>query len=103
MQVQSVSGQNFRGLQYYPNYGEVLYLIAANTGGCSFDKATNIMRSLAKNKTTTALCVGGDLQNPRLFAEVGGKLFKENIIRGPVSVLKKALKLSNKLDKQECK
>lgn len=101
MQVQSVSNQSFRGLQCHPNYGHVEYVLATKLGWDGFLKADKYLAKLAKNKTSAEVYVGCDPSKPKIFAEVGGKTFKENFFFGPVSVLKKALKLSNKLDVQK--
>ena len=98
MQIQRVSGQNFTSLQCHPNVKEVEYVIATKTGLESFMKASGIMNKLSQNKAYTELYLGGDLaKNPRIYAEVGGKLIKENFFVGPVTVLKRALKIANKL------
>ena len=100
MQIQNVNGQNFKGLQYHPNHGEIDYILATKLGGHGFDKAMKLLDKLSANKTAADVFQGGDLaKTPRIYVEVAGKVFKENLFFGPISTLKKALKYSNKLEK----
>lgn len=101
MQIQSVGNQSFKGLQCHPNYREVEYILATKLGGHGFDKADKCLDMLAKNNTNAEVYLGGDMLKPKIYAEVGGKLFKESWLWGPVTTLKRALKLSNKLDAQK--
>lgn len=98
MQVQSVNGQSFKGLQCHPNFNTIEYVIATKTGQGSFFKASELMDKLSEKKAYTELYLGGELtKNPKIYAEVGGKIIKESFLFGPVSVLRKALKIANKL------
>ena len=100
MQVQNINSQNFKGLQYHPNHGEIDYILATKLGGYGFDKATKLLDKLGANKTAADIFQGGDLaKTPRIYVEVACKLFKENLLFGPITTLKRALKYSNKLDK----
>jgi len=101
MQIQSIGNQSFTGLQCHPNYSEIEYILATKLGGHGFMKADKYLDKLAKNKIPADVYLAGDLTKPKIYAEVGGKLFKESWLWGPVSTLKKALKLSNKLDAQK--
>ncbi len=99
MQVQSVNSQNFMGLKCYPNYSEVQYVLAKKLNGSGFDKAVKYLSKLAKNRAHTDVYVaGGYLQAPKIYAEVGDKLYKENFFNNSIRVLKRALKKSNRFD-----
>lgn len=95
MQIQSVQGQNFSGLQYHPSYREVEYILATKLGWSGFCKADKYLEKLAANKAHTDVYVSGDIENPKIYAEVAGKTFKENFFLGPLTILKRALKKSN--------
>jgi hypothetical protein len=102
MQVQSVNSQSFCGLQCHPNYSTVEYILATKLGWNGFSRADKYLEKLAKNHTNVDVFLGGELtKKPKICAEVGGKTIKEGWFFGPLSVLKKALKLSNKLDAQK--
>lgn len=102
MQIQCINGQSFGALQCHPNYSEVEYILATKLGWGNFNKADKYLDKLAKNKTHADIYIGGDLtKNPKICAEIGGKLIKENFFNGPISILKKALKISNKLETQK--
>ena len=111
MQIQCINGQSFGALQCHPNYSEVEYILATKLSWGNFNKdrinfilneADKYLDKLAKNKTHADIYIGGDLtKNPKICAEIGGKLIKENFFNGPISILKKALKISNKLETQK--
>lgn len=101
MQIQSVNNQSFKGLQCHPNYGQIEYVLATKLGMNGFMRADKYLDKLAKNNIAADVYLGGNMEKPRIYAEVGGKLFKETWLYGPISTLKKALKLSNKLDAQK--
>ncbi len=99
MQIQSVNSQSFSGLQCHPNYSEVEYVLATKLGYKGCVKADKLLEKLSANKAHADIFLGGEMtKKPKIFAEVGGKTIKEGLFFGPISVLKKALKLSNKLD-----
>ncbi len=95
MQVQSVNSQSFKGLQCHPNYSHIEYILATKLGWNGFRKADKLLEKLAANKAHTDVYLGGDVEKPKIYAEVAGKTFKENLFFGPLTVLKKALKKSN--------
>ena len=100
MQIQNYSNTNFKGLQCHPNYAEVQYNIATKYGWNYFDKTMKIIDELAKKKANTDIYLAGDLENPDIYVDIAGKTIKENIFYGAYSVVKKALKLANKIDKE---
>lgn len=101
MQIQNYNNLNFKGLQCHPNYDEVQYIIATKMGGHAFDKTMKIIDTLANKAAHTDIYIGGELtKSPKIYVEIAGKTFKENFFYGPYSVVKKALKLANKIDKQ---
>lgn len=102
MQIQSVNSQSFGALQCHPNYSEIEYILATKLGWGGFNRADKYLDKLAKNKTHADVFLGGEMtKEPKIFVEIGGKTIKESWLFGPMSVLKKALKLSNKLDAQK--
>ena len=97
MQVQSVNSQSFQGLQCHPNYNQVEYVLATKLGWNGFNKADKCLERLSKNSVHADVYVGGTEKHPKICAEVAGKVFKEGFFFGPITVLKKALKISDKL------
>ena len=95
MQIQSINSQSFSGLHCYPNYGQIEYVLATKLNCNGFIKADKLLEKLSKNKANADVFLGGNVENPRIYAEVAGKTFKENFFFGPLTVLKRALKKSN--------
>ena len=100
MQIQSYNNLSFKGVQFHPDYGEVQYTIATKMNAEGFDKTMEIIGKLINKKANTDIYLAGDLENPKIYAEIGGKTFKENFFNSPLRVVKKALKLADKFDKQ---
>lgn len=101
MQVQRTNSYNFKGLQCHPNYGEIQYIIATKMSGYGFEKTMAIIDKLATKKAHTDIYLGGDLEKPKIYADIAGKTIKENFFFGPYTVVKKVLKIADKLDKAE--
>lgn len=101
MQIQRTNGYSFKGLQCHPNYDYIQYIIATKLGAYSFDKTMKCVDALALNKTPADIYLGGNMEAPKIYVDIAGKTLKENFFRGPYSIVKKALKISNKLDKAE--
>jgi hypothetical protein len=100
MQVQSVSNQNFKGLQCHPNYGEVQYILATKLDGYGFDKAVKYLDKLSKFRAHSDVYLVGDVDKPRIHAQVENKLFKESFFFGPITTLKKAFKAARNFDQK---
>ena len=98
MQIQSVSNQNFKGLQCHPNYGEVQYILATKLDGYGFDKAVKYLDKLSKFRAHSDIYLVGDVNYPKIHAQVENKLFKENFFNGPIRTLKKAFKAARNFD-----
>ena len=98
MQIQNYNNLSFKGLKCYPNYEEVQYVIATKMSGNGFYKTMDLIDSLAQKKAHAIFYLAGDLQNPKIYSEIGGKTFKENFFNSPYRVAKKTVKLANKLD-----
>jgi hypothetical protein len=61
-------------------------------------KGDKYLKELNNNHAVANLFLTGDPENPRLYAKVGGQLFKENWLYGPLTVLKKALIKSDRIE-----
>jgi hypothetical protein len=60
-----------------------------------------IIDKLGEKKAHSEIYLAGDLaKTPKIYAEIAGKTIKENFFFGPYSVVKKALKIANKLDRE---
>ncbi len=94
MQVQSVSNQSFGALKCEPNFSEIVMHIAKKCSADGAIQGDKYLKELKNNRAVTDLYLAGNMQKPRLYAEVGGRLFKENWFVGPLTVLKRALKVS---------
>ena len=96
MQVQSVSNQSFGALKCEPNFSEIIMHIAKKCSADGAIQGDKYLKELKNNRAVTDLYLAGNMQKPRLYAEVGGRLFKENWFVGPLTVLKRALNESKK-------
>ena len=94
MQVQSISNQSFGALKCEPNFNEIIMHIAKKSSMDGAIQGDKYLKELKNNKAVTNLYLAGNIEKPRLYAEVGGRLFKENWFVGPLTVLKRALRIS---------
>ena len=98
MQVQSVSNQSFGGIKCKPDLGEIIVHIASKSSYEGTIKGDRYLKRLKDNHALTNLYLTGNSKKQKLCASVGGKTFKENWLYGPLTVLKKALNVSDKIE-----
>ena len=101
MEVKSVGNQSFGALNCEPSLKRVQYHIATRLGMDSTIKCDEYLKKLALCKNTADLLIFHNGKKDRLYAYVGDNVYKENFFRSPLGVLKKVLKVLQKLDAKE--
>jgi hypothetical protein len=100
MQVQQVSSQNFGALSCYPSAKDVQRYISTKMSVDAAAKCDEYLSRLKQNKELAEITLNDDIENSKLLIEIADKTFKEDWLNSPLRILKKALKISDELEKK---
>ena len=102
MNIQKTDNTNF-GMAIVCKQGESLLrnYMFDKLGSKQYIKVENMIQAQSTNPVDIYASVKNKNGTKRLEAEVGPKVFKENVFQSGVKVLKKAVKYANKLYKEK--
>lgn len=100
MQVQQISNQNFGALSCYPSVKDVQSYIARRMSVDAAIKCDEYLSKLNQNKELAEVSLNEEFDKSKLLVEIADKTFKEGWLNSPLRILKKALKISDELEKK---